>query len=91
MDSLYPNVSATVVLDLTLAEIQEAYAYKKFEDAQHHRAFTELFDFIQEIQFENALAQASEYTTRTAIANSGLREGDILTDEQAWALAASIV
>ena len=80
----------SVDLDLTLSEIHEAYAYNKSEDAEYLRVVTDLFNLIEEIQFEKALAQASDYATRTAIANLGLQEGDILTDEQAWALARDV-
>ena len=84
------ELKLSVDLDLTISEIREAYAYDKFDDAEYQRAITDLLDLIQEISFKKARDQAFVHAIRTAIANSGLQEGESLTDEQASALARDI-
>ena len=53
------DLTLSVDLDLTLSEIHEAFTYNKFDDAEYLRAFTDLFNVIEEIRFKRLFTISS--------------------------------
>ena len=72
----------SVNMDLSVSDVREAYEYKRYDEATFQQVTFDVFDTVREINFNRALEHVVNNATSTAFANSGAKEGDILTDEQ---------
>ena len=76
------QMDISVNSDLSISDIHEAYEYKRYDIAVLGDAISKVFDTVQEIGFKRAMDRAIKNAIEVACSRSGLREGDMLTDEQ---------
>ena len=76
------ELNILVKMDISVSDIREAYEYKRYDHAVHLEVIREVLDTVREVDFNRALSRITEKAVEEAFANSGAKEGDLLTDEQ---------
>ena len=84
------ELDLSISFDLSISEIREAYEYKRYNHEAFTDAISKLFDIVRDLDFNRARGQAIKKAVEAAFANTGAKEGDILTDEQIGQLISDI-
>ena len=85
------ELDITVNLDLSVSEIRETYEYKRHDEIVFEKAICDVMDTVVETGFFRELGRVSEKAAIAASAKSGVKEGDVMTEELAARLAEDIV
>ena len=85
------ELDISVNLDFSVSEIREAYEYERYDDELFLESICDVFDTAREIGFNREMERVIKNAVSVAVLKSGAKEGDILTDEQAWQLPKDIV
>jgi len=84
------ELALSVNLNLSVAEIREAYEYKHFDEAVYLQAIVNVVETIQEIGFNREFARVYTNAIEAACTKLGIEEGDILTDESKREFASEV-
>ena len=84
------ELDLSVILNLSVAEVREAYEGKRYHQATYKRAIENVAETMREVGFNRAIDLVSKSAFGTACAKLGIEEGDILTDELARKLASEM-
>ena len=84
------ELDVSVKFDLSVSDIREAYENKRYDTDAFHEAMCSVLDKVREIDFNRARARAIEKAINDALAKSGLRDGDIPSDEQVARFASDV-
>ena len=85
------ELDVSVNFDLSISDIREAYDYKRYDTDAFYEAICSVLDKVREIDFNRARRRAIEKAIKVAFANSGLKDGDKPTDEQAGRMVDDII
>ena len=85
------ELDLSISVDLSISDIREAYEYKRCNHEAFMDAISKLFDIVRDLDFNRARDQAINKAVEAAFANTGVKEGDILTDEQIGQIINDIV
>ena len=79
-----------VNLNLSVAEIREAYEYKHIDQAVYVQAIANVVETIQEVGFNRGFARVYSSAVEASCARLGIKDGDIVADELARELARDV-
>ena len=85
------ELDIAVNLDLSVSEIREAYEYKRYDETVFNEVICGVMDTVMETGFRRELDRVSEKAITAAHAKSGVKAGDVMTEELAGRLAEDIV
>ena len=84
------ELDVSVNLDLSLSEIHEAYEYEHLDYEVYKDVICQVLDKIQTLDFNRAMRQAIENAIDAACIKSGIKEGDVLSEDQIGVLAKDV-
>ena len=85
------EIDVQVNFGLSLSEIHKAYEYERFDEAVAIDAIARVLDKSQEIGFDREMGRVVRKSVESALSKLGLKEGDVLDDEQIARLSGDII
>ena len=76
------ELDVSVNFDLSISDVREAYEYKRYNIMALTDAIANVLDRARKVSFNRAMERAVKNAVEGALTNSGVKEGDMLTDEQ---------